>query len=158
NSDAAGLSSFNTGANWDSGSAPTTGSPNFNAYFTTNTLRTPPDANNYSFAGDSLEVSTNGGVLGIKGSGVITRARLILSGGKVSNSGTGASPDTAVLAGNVTLQVNSVTSTSALDGGGTAGVTALNVLAKISGPGSVSIQNNGTVIFSTNNVYSGNTS
>src|SRR5208282_5068370 len=64
NSDAIGASSFNAAGNWNSGAAPVSaGSPNVNAYFTTNfTLRTPTGSSGYTFAGDSLSIdpfSTN---------------------------------------------------------------------------------------------------
>ena len=156
NSDANGTSSFASGfsaTNWDNGVAPFSGNGVFtNAYLTgTNTLRTPPGSADCTFQGDSLEV-TNGGALGAKGSGIITVSNLVLNGGKVSNSGTGGDPDTAVLAGNITLAASST-----LDGGGTAGATALDILAPMTGAGGITIANNGTVIFSTNNTYTGNT-
>jgi autotransporter-associated beta strand protein len=156
NSDANGISSFASGfgaTNWDNGLAPFSGNGAFvNAYYTgTNTLRTPPGAADYIFAGDSLEV-TNGGALGLKGFGTITVTNLVLNGGKVSNSGTGGSPDTGVLAGAIT-----VAASSTLDGGGTAGTTALNVLAPMTGAGGITIANNGTVLLSASNSYAGNT-
>src|SRR5215471_9520901 len=117
NSDAVGTSSFNAAGNWNSGAAPTSAAPDFNAYSTTNILRTPADGNNYTFAGDSLELDS-GATLSIKGSGTITVNDLLLSGGTIANNGTGGSPDTAVLAGNVTLLAN-----SSLDGGNSAATT-----------------------------------
>jgi autotransporter-associated beta strand protein len=160
NSDATGTSSFNAAGNWNSGAAPVSGAPNFNAYFTTNfTLRTPADGNNYTFAGDSLELdpfSTNGattgtGTLSIKGFGTITVNDLLLNGGTIANNGTGGSPDTAVLAGNVTLLAN-----SSLDGGNSA-ATTLNIQAPISGTGGLTIRDYGSVVLSTNNTYTGTT-
>lgn len=152
NSDVLATSSFNVAGNWNSGAAPLTGSPDFNAYFTTNfTLRTPPDANSYTFAGDSLQVDASG-ALSMKGSGVITVGDLILNGGKVINNGTGGNPDAAVLAGNINVVANSL-----LDGGGTAGVTSLNVFAPITGSSAITIQDYGTVMLSAANSYLGNT-
>ncbi|HMD55742.1 MAG TPA: hypothetical protein VKJ65_14445, partial [Phycisphaerae bacterium] len=117
--DAAGTSSFTGATNWNNGLAPFSGNGLFtNAYFTTNfNLRTPAGGNPYTFAGDSLEVDSGG--MGFKGYGTITVSNLILNGGKISNAGTGGSPDTALLAGNI-----NVIASSSFDGGSTAGVTA----------------------------------
>ena len=155
--DAPGTSSFTGATNWSNGLAPFSG----NAYFTTNfTLRTPADGNNYTFAGDSLSIdpfSTNGvftgtGTLSMKGYGTITVINLLLNGGTVANNGTGGSPDTALLAGNINVAANSV-----LDGGNSAGVTTLNILAPMAGNGGVTIQDNGTVVLSASNSYAGQT-
>ncbi len=160
NSDAVGASSFNAAGNWNSGAAPVSGVPNFNAYFSTNfTLRTPSDGNNYTFAGDSLSLdpfSTNGlatgtGTLSIKGSGIITVNDLLLNGGTIANNGTGGVPDTAVLAGNVTVLAG-----SSLDGGNSV-ATTLNIRAPVSGTGGISIRDYGSVVLSTNNTYTGTT-
>jgi autotransporter-associated beta strand protein len=167
NSDAVATSSFNSAGNWDSGAAPLSGNPNFNAYYTTNfILRTPADGNSYVFAGDSLSVdpfSTNivglvtnigTGTLSMKGYGTIAIGNLLLNGGTVVNNGTGGSPDTALLAGNIIAEV-----TSTLDGGNSNGVTGttLNVLAPITGAGGINILDKGTVDFSATNSYAGQT-
>jgi autotransporter-associated beta strand protein len=56
-SDAAGTNSFKTGLHWTGGAAPTAG----NAYLTgTNKLRTPTNSSPATFAGDSLEIQSNG--------------------------------------------------------------------------------------------------
>src|SRR6185436_5107226 len=77
-SDALNVSSFNTGFNWAGGQPPTAG----NAYLTsTFRLRTPPDANPYTFAGDSLEVQSGGGELRHKTGATVTINNLILDDG-----------------------------------------------------------------------------
>jgi len=78
--DARGDSSFNSDGNWSSGAAPSAGK----TYATENfTLRTPADANDYTFAGDSLSVDAGGRLIGkTKGTKqVITVNKLILNGG-----------------------------------------------------------------------------
>lgn len=145
--DASGASSFTGSANWSNLQVPTVG----NTYATALLLRTPASASDFTFAGDSLTLNTSGS-MGLKGAGTITVNNLILNGGKVVNSGTGGSPDTGLLAGNINVQV-----ASAGFDGGAAGRT-LNVLAAVSGTGGAQIQTLGsTVIFSANNSYANNT-
>jgi autotransporter-associated beta strand protein len=156
NSDTGGTSSFTSGfgaTNWDDGLAPFPATPpDVNAYVLTNvSLLTPPGSGSYVFAGDSLTLLKSA-ALGIKGYGTITVSNLTLAGGKIANSGTGGSPDTGIIAGNI-----NVTAGSTLDGGATAGVTALNVMAPITGPSGLTIADNGTVILSANNTYVGST-
>jgi autotransporter-associated beta strand protein len=90
-SDGFNLSSFSTDLNWDNNAAPTAG----NDYFTGNfTLRTPIDANDHTFAGDSLTVNNTGPYpqgLFYKGTGtsattgILTVNNLILNGGIISH-------------------------------------------------------------------------
>ncbi len=148
NSDTVGASSFNAPGNWGNGLAPTAG----NAYFTTNfTLRTPPDANSYNFAGDSLSIDTNG-TLAINGSGIITLNNGVLDGGTIQNAGTGGSPDAATVTGNFNA-TNLFRADSFLNGGGAA--SSLNVLAPISGVGAITVTGQGTVLLSASNSFAG---
>ena len=169
NSDVLGASSFNSAGNWSSGVAPVSGLPGaVNAYYTTNfTLRTPAGGNNYIFGGDLLSIdpsSTNAitgvatnigtGTLSIKGYGLITVSNLILNGGTILNNGTGGNPNTAQLAGNITVTSNATVVASTLDGGNTNTAT-LNILAPMSGPGGINVLDYGTVLLSASNSFSG---
>ncbi|MBB5350320.1 hypothetical protein HNR46_000544 [Haloferula luteola] len=83
--DAIGSTSFNTAGNWSSAAAPSAG----NDYLVSvQFLRTPADANSYTFAGDSLTLYTGGGFLykGTGSTGVITVDPLILDGGKLDHA------------------------------------------------------------------------
>lgn len=149
NSDALGTSSFNTAGNWDSGLAPAPGSD----YFTTNfTLRTPADANTYVFAGDSLSIDTNG-FLAINGSGTVTLNNGVLDGGTLENAGTGASPDAAIIAGN--LNATNLLRADSFLNGGVSTTSSLNVLAPVSGIGAVTVDGSGTVLLSASNSFAG---
>jgi PEP-CTERM motif len=123
--DALGTSSFNTGTSWPGGMAPTAGNDYFTGEFN---LRTPADGNSYTFAGDSLTVSSisadttdpvwdpnnpaniTGGMSGLwyKGTGntgTITIDNLILDGGLVV--ALNGSADIFNLAGNLHVTANS---------------------------------------------------
>ncbi|MEY3894725.1 MAG: hypothetical protein RLZZ214_244, partial [Verrucomicrobiota bacterium] len=80
--DVLGTTSFNAGLNWDDATAPIAGQ---NYYVALDGLRTPTDANPYTFAGDNL-VFTTGGQFIIKGTGVITVPNLGMDGGWVANA------------------------------------------------------------------------
>lgn len=80
--DVIGTASFNSGLNWDDASAPVAGS---NYYVAVDGLRTPADANPYTFAGDKLVLAT-GGRLIVKGDGLLTVPYLGLDGGTVLNA------------------------------------------------------------------------
>jgi autotransporter-associated beta strand protein len=148
-SDAVGTSSFNAAGNWNNAQAPAPGS----AYFTTNfTLRTPADANSYSFGGDSLSIDTNG-FLAINGSGTITIDNGVLDGGTIQNAGTGATPDAATIAGNLNA-TNLLRTDSFLNGGSTIN-SSLNVLAPITGVGAITAVGQGTVLLSASNSFGG---
>lgn len=123
--DALGTASFNAGTGWPGGMAPTSGNNYFTGGFN---LRTPPDGNDYTFAGDSLTVSSialdttapiwdpnnpgdiQGGMSGLwyKGTGdtgTITINNLILDGGLVV--ALNGSTDVFNLAGNVNAMSDS---------------------------------------------------
>ncbi|MDA3926821.1 MAG: hypothetical protein PF904_19240 [Kiritimatiellae bacterium] len=70
NNNAYGISSFNSGADWEHGEAPAAGN---NYFIAGKSMRTPNDSvstNHYVFAGDRLTV--NGGTFGWKTRGNIT--------------------------------------------------------------------------------------
>ena len=159
NSDAANTSSFATGlvvTNWSDGLAPFSGAPDsFNYYQTTaNTLRGPTNgvpAADYTFAGDALELDTNGS-LGLKCTNTVTVPYLVLNGGKLAQSGTGGNPDVAVMAGNINFIATSILSSSS-------GRT-LDIAATITNDGTITGQlqaNGGIVMLSGTNNYSGST-
>jgi hypothetical protein len=110
-SDGFGTSSFNSDLNWDNNAAPNAG----NAYFTGDfILRTPPDANDYTFGGDSLTINNTGAYpqgLFYKGlgtsntTGTLTVSNLILNGGLISH-GQGDS-QMFNLAGNISVVADS---------------------------------------------------
>lgn len=84
--DAFGSSSFTTAGTWGNTAAPSAG----NDYFTAGYLmRTPADANNYTFGGDSLTINAGESLIG-KGSGARTlTANYIMDGGIIrGGSGT----------------------------------------------------------------------
>lgn len=81
NNDAFNFTSFDTGLNWNSGLAPTNGNDYFISTFA---LRTPTNTGDYTFQGDSLTID-NGGLLNMKGTGVITITNLNLNGGRIGN-------------------------------------------------------------------------
>lgn len=109
--DGFGASSFNTGANWPGGEAPTAG----NDYVTgNNALRTPADGGSHAFAGDSLTINANSNdpyYLGLfyKGTGTtgeITIDNLILDQGRISHGNGGN--DWFNLYGNINVVNDSV--------------------------------------------------
>lgn len=81
--DDGGTSSFNSGLNWQGAAVPAAGES-----FLVNVigLRTPADANAYSFAGDRLVIFTGGSLI-IKGTGALTfPGNLVLDGGRLHNA------------------------------------------------------------------------
>jgi fibronectin-binding autotransporter adhesin len=106
--DAGGVSSFNSGANWAGGLAPSPG----NNYSTNGfTLRTPDTTNNFTFQGDSLTL-TSGTGLASKTTGTITIPNLFLAGGQIAHfQSPGA--NTTTLAGNFVLQQSTTINTNA---------------------------------------------
>ena len=137
NGDSLGSSSFAAKLNWNSSSAPAAR----NAYFTAGyLLRTPQDASDYSFQGESLQVDpkTGGGsALTFKGTGIITVNTLKLNGATLGN-GIDA---VARLAGNLMNQAAScfdcVSAARSFDLSaalsGTAPITNINGLVAYSG-------------------------
>jgi autotransporter-associated beta strand protein len=103
--DAFGSSSFNTAGNWSQALAPHSGT---NYLVNVIQLRTPPDGNSYTFAGDSLTIGSSG-QLSYKGTGTvgtITVTNLILNGGSITHlNGVG---DLFRLAGNLNITAGSV--------------------------------------------------
>ncbi len=79
--DAGGTNSFVNGLNWADALAPSAGK---NYFVDINSLRTPNDAADYSFAGDRLVIFTGGNLL-VKGSGALTFPLLNLDGGRLHN-------------------------------------------------------------------------
>ncbi|HTB85728.1 MAG TPA: chitobiase/beta-hexosaminidase C-terminal domain-containing protein [Candidatus Sulfotelmatobacter sp.] len=100
-SDAAGTNSFKTGLHWTGGAAPSPG----NAYQTgTNLLRTPTNSASVTFAGDSLEIQSNG-ELRINSTAIVTVRNLILDTNSLLTLTAPTGGNTATLAGtNVTLK------------------------------------------------------
>jgi uncharacterized repeat protein (TIGR03806 family) len=93
--DAAGISSFNSGANWTGGAPPSAGNTYRTAAFL---LRTPTNSTSVSFAGNSLEIQT-GGNLRDKTAATITVNNLILDNGGIFD----AAVNGGTLAGNINL-------------------------------------------------------
>jgi hypothetical protein len=83
--DTLGNSSFASAGNWNPSGAPATGNT-YNVAIPQ--LRTPPDANSYTFQGDSLSINTGGSFLYKGGgtTGIITVPNLILNGGKLDHA------------------------------------------------------------------------
>lgn len=157
NSDAVGTTSFNAPGNWIDVSAPSAG----NGYFTRAfTLRSPADSNPYTFAGDILAIDAGGQLL-FKGSNgqVITINNLALNGGLMVFGVSTSDNFTETLDGAVTLQAGTA-NTMAANGSANAAET-LNVIAPISGAGSLQINgvggNLGTILLAADNSYTGDT-
>jgi Glycosyl hydrolase catalytic core/Ricin-type beta-trefoil lectin domain-like len=106
--DASGFSSFTGATNWSNDAAPSAG----NNYFTsTFGMRTPGDANNYTFAGGSLTLSpgtTTGYSLIYKGSAAANTYTInnLTNNGGLIRSGAG-SGNTCIIAGNMVVAGNS---------------------------------------------------
>jgi hypothetical protein len=152
--DGLGQSSFNSGLNWSDGLAPSAG----NDYITGNyRLRTPANAGNHTFGGDSLTINnTNGydGGLMYKGTGSagsITIDNLILDGGMISHAN--GSGDICNLYGNINIASNSVLYPKQ---------GPIHIYSAISGSGQITIQKsdgdtgNKLWIHSTANTFTGN--
>ncbi|MFM8495478.1 MAG: beta strand repeat-containing protein [Planctomycetia bacterium] len=109
-SDPAGQSSFNTGANWTDGLAPTAGNNYFTSAFT---LRTPNDSSsNFTFAGDALTIDASGALryVGLaNATPVITVNNLIMEGGLLINGANeiASGTSTLTLSGSMTIKSNS---------------------------------------------------
>ncbi|HEU5071721.1 MAG TPA: autotransporter-associated beta strand repeat-containing protein [Verrucomicrobiae bacterium] len=107
--DAFGVSSFNAKGNWSDALAPHAGT---NYLAAGHLMRTPGDANNYTFQGDSLTLDTplnsaNGTLIykGSAGTNIYTIPNLILAGGLI-RSGAG-SVNTMTIAGNINVTADS---------------------------------------------------
>ncbi len=126
--DGFGAAGFNTAQGWSDAAVPTAGNDYVDQNFD---LRSPPDANPYIFAGDSLTVSDGGRFLfkGTSGTAAITINNLTLDGGILRN----AQGNAWLLAGNLHLTAN----------GGIAwpssGAGATNISTNIDGVGPLAI-------------------
>jgi hypothetical protein len=132
--DGAGTSSFTTAGKWNNALAPSAGNSYFNGGFL---LRTPTGSSSYTFAGNSLTITSNNPTLGSDlnaslmykggGSSTITVNNLTVNGGNIRHgSGDG---DTFTLAGNG-LTVGSLGMAVATQG-------PLYVTAPVSGSGQI---------------------
>jgi hypothetical protein len=163
-SDAGGASSLNAAGHWSNGAAPTTG----NSYYTQNyVLRSPADANAYTFGGAGLSIDPYpgggnvGGRLLLKGPGgaTITVTNLILNGGLVDYANAAGDDGLETLAGNLTLNSGTTNFLGALSS------ETLLITAPISGSGNLQIggatinggTDVGTVIFAGIDSSSGDT-
>jgi fibronectin-binding autotransporter adhesin len=166
--DVAGTSSFTNAGHWQDGNPPTTG----NGYYTQgNVLRSPADANAYTFGGSALSIDQyqlGGGSVGgrflLKGPGgaVITVPNLILNGGLMDYANASGDNGVETVAGNLTLNGGTTSYMGALSS------ETLVVTAPISGTGNLQIGGNnvnagsgggepGVVALSGANAYSGST-
>ncbi|MBW8863676.1 MAG: autotransporter-associated beta strand repeat-containing protein [Verrucomicrobia bacterium] len=148
--DASGASSFESGLNWSDGTTPSSAHDYIVSGFT---LRSPADAGNHFFAGNSLTLS-NGAVLACKntsgGKGVAVGTELFLDNGEVADW----AANSTEFSGRVTLRSGG----GRLDPQG----NTFTISALIGGPGMLRIkgasgQTGGTLIFSGNNSYTGGT-
>ena len=159
-SDGSGTNSFVNALNWNDGNPPTAG----NGYYTQGfILRSPADANAYTFAGSALSIDAYtpgaGGRFLMKGPGgaVITVTNLILNGGLVDYADPVTGNET--LAGMITLNGGT---TSYL---GAYAASSLSVTAPITGTGNLQIgganinagADTGFVVLSGASTYSGST-
>lgn len=158
--DAVGASSFESSANWKGAAAPAAGIGNS---VTNLILRTPADASDHTFAGDSLTLNGGTGYLFWKGTSAsgnsVTVNNLVMDGGAFSQEGSNTSASSVTLKGKITLGA----------GGGTFRTQSLNnhnqtliVSAPISGPGGLTIDSTATAdldvrMEGTGNTYSGKT-
>lgn len=158
--DPTGTSGFATSGTWQDGNPPTPG----NGYFTrTFALRSPADANAYTFAGSALSIDAGGRFI-MKGTNgqVLTVNNLVINGGLVDYAN-GGDNFVQTLAGNITLQSGMTSYMGAL---GSAGLSeTLFVNASVGGTGNLQLggpaANNGSdvgvVVFAGNNTYTGPT-
>ena len=159
--DPVGTSSFNAPGYWQGGNAPSAG----NGYLTrTFALRSPADANAYTFAGSALSIDVGGRFImkGINGQ-VMTVDNLILNGGLVDYANSGDN-FAETLAGNITLQGGITSYIGALGSSGAA--ETLVVTAPIGGSGNLQFSGSpvsntgsdvGVVVLAATNTYTGAT-
>jgi autotransporter-associated beta strand protein len=159
-SDIGGTSSFNSIGNWNNSAAPTAANNYFTSAFV---LRSPANSTSYAFAGSSLSIDTGGRFLmkGTRGQ-IMTVTNLILNGG-LADMANSSDNFVETLAGGITLNAGKTSYLGALSVSG--GAETLIVTAPITGSGNLQIAgsnvngggDNGTVIFSGTNSYTGNT-
>lgn len=158
--DPTGTSGFATSGTWQDGNPPTPG----NGYFTrTFALRSPADANSYTFAGTALSIDTIGRFI-MKGTNgqVLTVNNLIINGGLVDYAN-GADSFVETLAGNITLEGGITSYMGALGSSGLSETLFVN--SAINGVGSLQLgganvnsgADVGVVVFSGTNTYTGPT-
>lgn len=155
--DSLGTSSFDSGTSWLGNNAPSAG----NGYYTkTFSVRSPADANPYTFAGDVLSVDVGGRFI-MKGTGgqVMTVNNLVINGGLVDFAVNDADNLTETLAGNITLQPGLTSFMGAL---GNSGFETLFVTASIGGAGNLQVDGNGgqdrgNLVLAGANTYTGTT-
>lgn len=125
-------SSFNAAGKWNAGGAPSSG--NYYIVGNARALRTPTGNQNYTFAGDYLQLektdTANPAQLAMCGTGTITINDLRLKGGTVASWAGSSQP---VLAGNITLLAEGGIFSVA------GGNTGLRINSKISGTGLLTI-------------------
>ena len=159
-SDSGGTSSFNSIGNWNNAAVPTAG----NGYYTQGfILRSPANANPYTFAGSALSIDSGGRFL-MKGTGgqVLTVTNFIMNGGLADYANVNTDFNSETLAGGITLTASTTSYFGALSGSGS---ETLIVAAPISGNGNLQIAgptvngsaDNGTVVLAGTNSYTGNT-
>ena len=143
--DTVGNSSFNAAGSWNPAGAPSAGNDYVVPILR---LRTPVTAGDYTFAGDSLTLSTTAGNLTFKtnSSSTITIPHLILAGGLIDHLN--AFNQVFTLAGNLTV-TGTGSRISATQG-------PINVTAPISGTGDLTIITNLGTTFSAANTFTGN--
>ncbi|MEY4488138.1 MAG: hypothetical protein RIQ79_646, partial [Verrucomicrobiota bacterium] len=138
--DAVGTTSFNAGLNWEGVVTPAAGE---NYLVDVQSLRTPADTVDYTFAGNNLVLFTGGNLL-LKGTGIITLPNGILDGGRIHNA-TNANA-AATVAG--VINVRSASELYAQNGG-------LVLTAALSGTGNLTLTGANLVTFSGTNTYKG---
>jgi len=149
-SDAAGTNSFNTGLHWTGGASPSPG----NAYQTgTNLLRTPTNNAPVAFAGDSLEIQSNG-ELRINSTAIVTVKNLILDTNSLLTLTAPTGGNTTTLTGtNVTLK-GIATIRSGIQAGES--VEVFTNASPFNGTGGFNTAGSlGTIIFTATNNFSG---
>ncbi|MGN6727879.1 MAG: PEP-CTERM sorting domain-containing protein [Tepidisphaeraceae bacterium] len=149
--DGFGASSFNTAGGWSNAQAPSAAN---DYHVSIPQLRTPADANNYTFAGNSLTLDAGGQIL-YKGSGAVntyTINNLVMNGGLI-RSGAG-STNLADYAGNMT--VTGTGSTLLID------QSPMQIDAVVGGTGDLYVHGTQTdtttrnATFTASNTYTGN--
>ncbi|TAK98263.1 MAG: hypothetical protein EPO07_12245 [Verrucomicrobia bacterium] len=148
--DTVGNSSFNTAGNWSDAQPPHAGASYVVAV---QFLRTPADANNYTFAGNSLTLTNGGGMIykGTAAANTYTFSSLVLSNGGFIRSGAG-SGNTMVLAGAMSVFGTNASSQILAD------QSPFTINAAISGTGSLLFSGGFTTTVNGTNSFTGNTS
>ncbi len=141
--DTVGTTSFNAGLNWEGTVTPATGE---NYFVDVQSLRTPADALDYTFAGNHLVIFTGGNLL-VKGTGIITLPNGVLDGGRLHNATNGNV--VATIAG--AINVRSASEIYTQNGG-------ITITAALSGTGNLVFTGPNPVTFAGTNTYKGSLS